>query len=108
VADVTVVPSRREPFGLVAVEALACGCPVVATNQGGLPDIINNKVGELVDIDDSVALATAIQTEIFRSDRDERGNFAAQYAIVNFSQGPLVETLIKIYESILLQTEKAY
>jgi glycosyltransferase involved in cell wall biosynthesis len=104
-ADVTVVPSRREPFGLVAVEALACGCPVVATNQGGLPDIINDKVGALVDVDDPVALAAAIQTEIFRSDRDERGRFAAQYAVEKFSQNPLVKTLIKIYETVLQQVE---
>ena len=39
-ADVSVFPSRREPFGLVAIEALACGSSVIATNQGGLKDII--------------------------------------------------------------------
>jgi glycosyltransferase involved in cell wall biosynthesis len=107
-ADVTVVPSRREPFGLVAVEALACGCPVIATNQGGLPDIVNDKVGALVDVDDPVALAAAVQAEIFRSDRKDRSRFAAQYAIDNFSQDPLVETLVKMYENVLPQTGKAY
>ena len=101
-ADVTVVPSRREPFGLVAVEALACGCPVVATNQGGLPDIINDEVGALVDVDDPVALATAIQAEIFRCDRDIRRKYAAKYAVENFAQSPLIKTLVEIYENALL------
>ncbi len=59
-ADISVVPSRVEPFGLVAVEALAYGTPVVATNEGGLPDFINDKVGFLVPVEDHEALAQAI------------------------------------------------
>ena len=95
-ADVSVVPSRREPFGLVAVEALACGAPVVATNQGGLPDIINDDVGALVDVDDAFALAEAIQREAYRPDRPERGRYAAKYAFENYAQDSLMEFLIDI------------
>ncbi len=40
-ADLSVVPSRKEPFGLVVIEGTACGHPVVATNSGGIPDIMN-------------------------------------------------------------------
>ena len=40
-ADLSVVPSRNEPFGLVVIEGTACGHPVVATNSGGIPDIMN-------------------------------------------------------------------
>jgi glycosyltransferase involved in cell wall biosynthesis len=98
-ADVSVVPSRREPFGLVAIEALACGCPVIATNQGGLMDIINKDVGALVDVDDAFGLAAAIQDEIFRPDRAERGKYAAKYALDNYAQDSLMDALIAIYNS---------
>lgn len=40
-SDLSLVPSRNEPFGLVVIEGLACGHPVVATNGGGIPDIMN-------------------------------------------------------------------
>jgi len=98
-ADVSVVPSRREPFGLVAIEALACGCPVVATNQGGLTDIINEKVGALVDVDDAFGLAAAIQNELYRTDSEERSRYVAKYAVDNYAQDSLIGTLIDIYNS---------
>lgn len=40
-ADVSLIPSRDEPFGLVVIEGTACGHPVIATNGGGIPDILN-------------------------------------------------------------------
>ena len=98
-ADVSMVPSRREPFGLVAIEALACGCPVIATNQGGLTDIINNDVGTLVNVEDAEDLAKAIYKEIHHPDRAKRGKNAAKYALDNYAQGSLMDTLIGIYNA---------
>ena len=41
IADVSLIPSRNEPFGLVVIEGTACGHPVIASNSGGIPDILN-------------------------------------------------------------------
>jgi len=98
-ADVCVVPSRREPFGLVAIEALACGSAVIATNQGGLPDIINDDVGALVEVDDAIGLSEAIRNELYRPDRKERGEYAAKYAFENYTQDSLMDSLIEIFNS---------
>ena len=97
-ADVSIVPSRREPFGLVAIEALACGTPVIATNQGGLPDIINDDVGALVEVDDAFGLAKAIEEELFLKDGKKRGVAAAQYAKTKYTQDSLMEELTNIYD----------
>jgi glycosyltransferase involved in cell wall biosynthesis len=55
-----VLPSRRETFGSVLPEALACGIPVVATRCGGPEEIVDESVGVLVPPENPEALATAI------------------------------------------------
>ena len=60
-AHAVVVPSRREGLGLVAVEALALGRPVIASRTGGLPEVVTPGAGVLVTPDDPDALAAALQ-----------------------------------------------
>jgi glycosyltransferase involved in cell wall biosynthesis len=56
-ARVIVIPSFREPFGIVVLEAIAAKRPVVATNTGGLPEVMNTRFGYLVEpAVDSIAL----------------------------------------------------
>jgi glycosyltransferase involved in cell wall biosynthesis len=100
-ADVSTVPSRIEPFGLVAVEALACGTPVVATNEGGLPDFVDERVGALVDVDDSAVLAEAIINEIRSKSKATKGPFAAAYALKDFSWSGQVDKMIAIYQEAI-------
>ncbi len=78
IADVSCVPSRREPFGLVAAEAMACGTPVVATNEGGLPDFINENVGILVPVDNSEQLASAVSQVINKEKVFDREKIAEE------------------------------
>ena len=97
-ADVSVVPSRIEPFGLVALEALACGTPVVATNEGGLPDFISDRVGKLVPVNDHQALAEAIIAEIESRSKMTKGPYASQYALSDFSWAGQVAKMIDLYQ----------
>ena len=48
-ADVSLIPSRNEPFGLVVIEGTSCGHPVIATNSGGIPGILNTEREDLSD-----------------------------------------------------------
>lgn len=58
-ADLIVVPSYEETLGRVSMEALACRTPVVASNTGGIKEVVDESVGVLVDVD-SQAIASAI------------------------------------------------
>ena len=100
-ADISVVPSRVEPFGLVAVEALACGTPVVATNEGGLPDFIHNGVGVLVNVADPGGLAEAVITELRSDAKRIKGPLAAKYALEGFSWSGQVDQMIAVYEEAI-------
>ena len=60
-ADIFVLPSFYDSFGIVLIEAMACGVPVVATRCGGPEDLVDAEVGRLVAVGDAVGLAAAIE-----------------------------------------------
>ena len=72
-ADVVLVPSRSESFGLVALEAQACGTPVVAARVGGLPYVVEDgRTGFLVEGHDPASTRSACST-VLRDPRCKRG-----------------------------------
>lgn len=58
-ADLFLLPSSNESFGLAALEAMACGVPVVCAAAGGLPEVVPPEAGALVPVDDPAAMAEA-------------------------------------------------
>jgi glycosyltransferase involved in cell wall biosynthesis len=65
-ADVVTLPSYMEGCPNVVLEALACGRPVVATNVGGIPEIMSNECGRLIPPRDAAALAEALDSVLDR------------------------------------------
>ncbi len=102
IADCSCVPSRREPFGLVAIEAMACGAPVVATNEGGLPDFVTEDVGRLVDVEDAKALSETI-TKILKGEITFDRVAISDKMRRLYSQDALMEEFIKSYNQAIEQ-----
>lgn len=100
ISDVCVVPSRKEAFGLVSIEAIACGTPVIAIKQGGIKEIINEKVGLLIEKEDCEELSNAI-IKILNGDKKFDSDYLAKYARNNYSQELFIDKLIDVYNNAL-------
>ena len=100
-ADVFAMPSRKEPFGLVALEAMACGLPVIASNEGGLPEFVNDRVGALVPPDDPAALSAAVIKELAAPADPQRRARIAAYAFEGHAPPQYIDRMEEIYASLL-------
>jgi N-acetyl-alpha-D-glucosaminyl L-malate synthase BshA len=75
ICDVFLLPSEKESFGLAALEAMACGVPVISSNRGGLPEVnINGETGYTYDLGDINGMAEGIQAII--KDKDTWSEFS--------------------------------
>ena len=95
--DVFVLPSFSETFGLVVVEAMAMERPIIATNAGGLPEIITNgKTGLLIKPRDATAVAWAIHRVLSDSDlRSSLGHLAREEALKRYDFDSCVNSLLE-------------
>jgi len=99
--DVCAVPSRYESFGLVAVEAMACGTPIVASRVGGLRFTIEDDVsGLLVPHSDPAALAAALRRVLTDHDLRSRMQVGARQAAVNYSWQTITSAVLGVYEHL--------
>jgi glycosyltransferase involved in cell wall biosynthesis len=104
----TVAPSLwPEPFGIVALEASAAGKPVVASNIGGLRDIVvDGETGLLVPPDDRVALVDAMQRLISDDGLRERLGAAAAARAQTFSPAAILPRFEEAYELAIARRQK--
>jgi len=104
-AEVCVVPSHYESFGMVALEAMACGTPVVASRVGGLTFTVRDgSTGFLVPNDDSKALAEKLSLLLTNKPmRQEMGQRAATHA-KRYGWPIIAEQIVASYRDLVTRT----
>lgn len=102
-ASVFVCPSFSEPFGIVNLEALSCETPVVASNVGGIPEVVrNHENGILVPPNDAVKLAEGIQYLLDNAEiRKKFGEKGRRWVVKNFSSEIVIKKLLQIYKNMI-------
>jgi D-inositol-3-phosphate glycosyltransferase len=107
-ATIVMVPSHSESFGLVAVEAQACGTPVVAASVGGLRTaVLDGASGILVDSRDPGDYARAVGKLIAQPAELARLSAGAQRHASRFGWGATVDRLLETYSVVMSETAQA-
>ncbi len=102
-ASVVVYPTiGLEPFGLVPVEAMACGCPVIVSDSGGLPEsVVDGVTGHIVTREDTEALSERI-LELLRDQplAVRMGAAGRAHAVACFDRDRMIDELVAVYEEV--------
>jgi D-inositol-3-phosphate glycosyltransferase len=100
-SDVLMMPSRSESFGLTALEAQACGIPVIAADVGGLPHVVaSGESGVLVAGGDVTAHAQALSALMSDEDRRRRLARGAVANAARFGWDATVDALLQVYDDL--------
>jgi glycosyltransferase involved in cell wall biosynthesis len=101
--DVLAVVSKSESFSLVAVESMACGIPVVATDSGGPREIVvDDETGFLVPCGDSQSLSQRIGRLLDDPDKSSRMGAAGRKRVLShFSLDSMIRRRTELYESLV-------
>ncbi len=99
IADLTVVPSLYEPFGLVALEAMASGCPCIVADTGGLREIVpaDDRVGLRFDGGDPEHLATMVERLLTDDDLRDRLVAEASEHVLSFDWSDVARQVAELY-----------
>lgn len=101
-ADAFVFPSRTETLGLVLLEAMAAGCPVIAANAGGIPDIVSDGVnGYLFDPQDEEGAIAATQRLLSHADERETLQQNARMEAEQWGWAAATRQLQGFYQAVL-------
>ena len=102
-ADLFLLPSEQESFGLAALEAMSCEVPVIATRVGGLPEVVRDGVdGYLVDVGDVATMAER-GAELLGDEplRERMGAQARERVLENFTPERVVPQYVEYYREVL-------
>lgn len=103
-ADVCVVPSYYESFGLTALESLACGTPVVATDVGAFKSVIRQgETGYVVKDNTPFRLANKIALLLARPSPDTESTLSIRASVSQFSWSNIAEAIVREFEVVLAQ-----
>ncbi len=101
-ADLFLLPSASESFGLAALEAMSCEVPVITTNAGGLPEVVEDgKSGFLLPVGDVDGMAEAALRLLGDEElRRSFGEAGRRRAVEVFGQEPIVARYLAVYERV--------
>jgi len=102
IADLLLLPSQSESFGLVALEAMACEVPVIATRVGGLPELIEDgATGLLFPVGDVEAMAAgAISLLSDQTQSQQFGRRGREVAVTRFSADKIIPEYEALYTGL--------
>ncbi len=102
ISDLFLLPSLQESFGLSALEAMACGVPVVASRVGGLPEVVEDGVAGFLHPPDDVEAMAQSAIDLLMDDRRraEMGEAAVRIAKERFSAERIVPLYERVYQKV--------